>query len=65
MVEQLRKVAWLAVYACLVTGVGFAVWSVSSTAEDSEYWMLLGHKLKITDTLLAVFAFALIPIGFA
>lgn len=64
MLKRLRKAAWLAVFACLVTGFGFAVWSASSTEKDSEYWTILGHKLKITDTLLAVFAFALIPIGF-
>jgi hypothetical protein len=31
--------------------------------EASEYWTIVGSKLKVTDTLLAIFTFLLIPVG--
>jgi hypothetical protein len=31
--------------------------------EVSEYWTISGRRLKLTDTLLAVFTFLLIPVG--
>jgi hypothetical protein len=34
-----------------------------SDEEVSEYWTIFGHRLKLTDTLLGVFTFLLIPVG--
>jgi len=34
-----------------------------SGEQASEYWTILGRTLKITDTLLAMFTFLVIPVG--
>jgi hypothetical protein len=34
-----------------------------SPPEPTEYWMILGHQLKITDTLLATFTLLLVVVG--
>jgi hypothetical protein len=31
--------------------------------EDSEFWTIFGHRVKITDTLLAIFTFFLVIVG--
>jgi len=35
MVQQLRKIAWISAFACLVIGFGFSVWSAEREPDRS------------------------------